>query len=75
MFVIFLNLQAEKLIGEMEAECDQKVAECKEESKQYLARVQEEHATLVCLRKCCKLNMNLSYNHDSYDSHALSRIT
>lgn len=43
-----LNLQVEKITREMEAKCDQKVADCKEESRQYLMHVQEEHASLVC---------------------------
>ena len=54
MFVILLNLQAEKITREMESKCDQKVAECKEESRHYLMRVQEEHASLVCQRKWCR---------------------
>ena len=33
----------------METKNGQKITECKEESKQYLVRVHEEHAALVCL--------------------------
>lgn len=65
MFVIFLNLQAEKVNGEMEAKCEKKIAECKEESQQYLARVQEEHATLVCAESAASLTLNcqtISFN-------------
>ncbi|CAK9154260.1 unnamed protein product [Ilex paraguariensis] len=44
--------KADKVIGEMERKYDQKLAECKEESKQYLVRVQEEHAALLsCLQQ------------------------
>lgn len=50
--VIHLKLQAEKIVGERERECEKKLEECKEESRQYLMRVQEEHATLVCVGVC-----------------------
>ncbi|XP_065848227.1 synaptonemal complex protein 2-like [Euphorbia lathyris] len=39
--------KAEKLVLELESKCDQKLAECKEESGLLLVRVQEEHAALV----------------------------
>ncbi|KAK1373226.1 Synaptonemal complex protein 1 [Heracleum sosnowskyi] len=45
-----INLEKEKAgkaIEEMQAQCDQKLAECKEESKQYLKRIQEEQAGLI----------------------------
>ncbi|GMY20997.1 synaptonemal complex protein, partial [Fagus crenata] len=42
--------KAGKVVGEMERKCDQKLTEIKEESQQYLMRVQEEHAALVCIR-------------------------
>uniref|UniRef100_A0A803NMB9 Synaptonemal complex protein 1 n=1 Tax=Cannabis sativa TaxID=3483 RepID=A0A803NMB9_CANSA len=45
-----INMEKEKvenITGELEAKCDKTVAECKEESRQYLMRVQEEHASLV----------------------------
>lgn len=54
-----INLEKEKAgkaIEEMQAQCDQKLTECKEESKQYLKRIQEEQAGLVCnyvLKKEC----------------------
>ncbi len=53
MILNHLNLQAGKVVGEMERKCDQKLTEIKEESQQYLVRVQEEHAALVCIRKYC----------------------
>lgn len=59
MLIIHSNLQAEKVIGEVEAKCDQKITECKEESRQYLIRVQEEHAALVCIKTYCKINIIL----------------
>ena len=51
MILIHLNLQANKIVSEMERKCDQKITESKEESRQYLMHVQEEHAALVCIRK------------------------
>ena len=51
MILIHLNLQADKVVAEMERKCDQKITESKEESRQYLMHVQEEHAALVCIRK------------------------
>ncbi|KAL7264388.1 hypothetical protein ACSBR1_002357 [Camellia fascicularis] len=38
--------KADKAVQEMESKCDQKLAECKGESRQYLMRIQEEHAAL-----------------------------
>ncbi|OIT08438.1 PREDICTED: synaptonemal complex protein 1-like [Nicotiana attenuata] len=46
-----INLEkekAEKIVGEMERNCELKLLECREESNQNLKRVQEEHAALVC---------------------------
>ena len=40
-------LQADKAVQEMERKCDQKLAEHKEESQQYLMHIQQEHAVLV----------------------------
>ncbi|XP_049387825.1 synaptonemal complex protein 1-like isoform X1 [Solanum stenotomum] len=40
--------KAEKIVGEMEKNCELKLSECREESKQNLKHVQEEHANLVC---------------------------
>ncbi|KAM7482156.1 hypothetical protein LguiB_006739 [Lonicera macranthoides] len=39
--------KANKAIGEIERKCDQKLAECKEDSRQYVISIQEEHATLI----------------------------
>ncbi|KAG5521664.1 hypothetical protein RHGRI_034029 [Rhododendron griersonianum] len=38
--------KADKAVQEMERNCDQKLAELKEESQQYLMHIQEEHAAL-----------------------------
>lgn len=43
----YLIFQVDKVVGEMEQKCDQKVAECREELRQQLLRIQEENATLV----------------------------
>ncbi|KAH7861343.1 hypothetical protein Vadar_024842 [Vaccinium darrowii] len=40
------NRQADKAVQDMERKCDQKLAEHKEESHQYLMRLPEEHAAL-----------------------------
>ncbi|KAG6698958.1 hypothetical protein I3842_08G046100 [Carya illinoinensis] len=39
--------KADKAVEEMERKCDQKLTECKEDSRLYLMHVQEEHAALV----------------------------
>ncbi|KAM7259005.1 hypothetical protein ACFE04_014746 [Oxalis oulophora] len=39
--------KADKIVGEMQKSCDDKLAECKEEARQNLLRIQEEHAALV----------------------------
>ncbi|KAI3985691.1 hypothetical protein MKX01_030605 [Papaver californicum] len=39
--------KVDKLVGEMESQCDRKLSQSKEESRQSLKRVQEEHASLV----------------------------
>ncbi|CDP01053.1 unnamed protein product [Coffea canephora] len=39
--------KADKVIGEMERNCQLKLEEYKEESRQYLLRIQEEHAALI----------------------------
>lgn len=44
-----LNLQMGEVVREMERKCDQKLAECKEESRLYLIKIQEEHIDLVVL--------------------------
>ncbi|XP_022773152.1 synaptonemal complex protein 1-like isoform X5 [Durio zibethinus] len=44
--------KADKVVEEMEQKCDQKVAECKEELRLHLLRIQEENAALVtCLQQ------------------------
>lgn len=57
MYLTCLNSQAGKAIEEMERKCDQKLAECKEESKQYLMRIQEEQAALVCIKQRFSLKL------------------
>ncbi|XP_050377120.1 synaptonemal complex protein 2-like [Argentina anserina] len=47
--------KAENLVREREIECEKKLEECKEESRQHLIRIQEEHAALVS---------NLQHEHD-----------
>lgn len=47
LVLTYFNFQADKVVGEMEQKCDQKVAECKEESRLHLLRIQEENAALV----------------------------
>lgn len=42
-----INFQADKIIKDVEKRCEQKIEECKEESRQHLLRVQEEHAASV----------------------------
>lgn len=53
-----LDLQADKAVQEMERKCDQKLAEHKEESQQYLMHIQEENAALVCIQLQCCLTVN-----------------
>lgn len=45
---ISVNFQADKVIQDKEKEYEQKIEEYKEESRQHLLQVQEEHAALVC---------------------------
>ncbi|KAF6148740.1 hypothetical protein GIB67_019348 [Kingdonia uniflora] len=52
--------KAEKVVGEMERKCDQKLVENKEESRQCLVRVQAEHASLIS---------NLRKDHDKKESN------
>ena len=47
-FLPLCPFQADKVIGEMDRNCQLKLEEYKEESRQYLLRIQEEHAALVC---------------------------
>ncbi|KAK4348956.1 hypothetical protein RND71_031711 [Anisodus tanguticus] len=64
-----INLEkekAEKNVGEMEKNCELKLLECREESKQNLKRVQEEHANLVChiQQEHSKKEMSLVASHN-----------
>ncbi|KAK4352406.1 hypothetical protein RND71_027924 [Anisodus tanguticus] len=65
-FTSFINLQAEKIVGEMEKNCELKLLECREESKQNLKRVLEEHANLVChiQQEHSKKEMSLVASHN-----------
>ena len=45
--LIHLSIQADHVLQEMERNCEQSLAEVKEESRQCLIRIQEEHAALV----------------------------
>ncbi|CAN4092485.1 unnamed protein product [Withania somnifera] len=58
--------KAEKIVEEMERNCESKLLECREESKQNLKRVQEEHANLVCHIQLehSKKEMSLVASHD-----------
>lgn len=42
-----LILQADKVVQEIQRKCDQTLAESKEQSRQQLIHIQEEHASLV----------------------------
>ncbi|KAF3445822.1 hypothetical protein FNV43_RR10999 [Rhamnella rubrinervis] len=57
--------KAQNAIGEMEVNCDQKIALFEEESRQFLVRVQEEHAALVsCLQQeYDRKELNLKADH------------
>ena len=44
------NLQMDEVVREMERKCDQKLAECKEESRLHLTDIQEEHTNLVVIK-------------------------
>jgi len=50
-FLTNFNHQADKAIAAIEGRCDQKLAECKEESRKQLIHIQEEHAKLVSIKK------------------------
>ncbi|XP_030542715.1 synaptonemal complex protein 1-like isoform X2 [Rhodamnia argentea] len=39
--------KVDRVVGQLELECDKKLSDCKEESRQHLISVQEEHAALV----------------------------
>ncbi|XP_009614522.1 synaptonemal complex protein 1 [Nicotiana tabacum] len=64
-----INLEkekAEKIIGEMERNCELKLLEYREESNQNLKHVQEEHAALVChiQQEHSKKEMSLVSSHN-----------
>ena len=50
LFLPTFDFQVDKVVGEMEQKCEQKVAKCKEESRLQLSRIQEENAAIVCPR-------------------------
>ncbi|PHU19818.1 hypothetical protein BC332_10969 [Capsicum chinense] len=58
--------KAEKIIGEMERNCESKLLECRDESKQKLKRLQEENANLVChiQQEHSKKEMSLVASHN-----------
>ena len=58
-----LIFQADKIVQEMERKCDQKVVQCKEESRKQILCVQGEHAALVSTRKYWKLK--IKFNHST----------
>lgn len=58
-----LVFQADKIVLEMERKCDEKLVQCKEESRRQMMCVQGEHAALVCTRKYCKLK--IEFNHST----------
>lgn len=66
LLFIHFNVQADQVVQEMERNCEQKLAELKEESRQCLIRIQEEHATLVCVWKEWSLS---SYDQDIHIWH------
>ncbi|KAL3514142.1 hypothetical protein ACH5RR_026859 [Cinchona calisaya] len=56
--------KTDKITGEMERKCGQKLEECKEESRRYLLRVQEEHAATIG---------NIQQEHDKKELLLLSK--
>lgn len=59
-----LSIQADQVVQEMERNREQKLAEVKEESRQCLIRIQEEHAALVTFER--KFNLS-SYDQDIHN--------
>ena len=53
----FEPLQADKAIAEIEAKCGQKIEECKEEQRQQLMRIEDEHTLLVSIEKVLNLKL------------------
>lgn len=47
---VFSHFQMDKILVEMERKYEEQLAECREESKQNLIHVQEEHAAQVHIR-------------------------
>lgn len=45
------SIQADQVVQEVERNCEQRLEEMKEESRQSLIRIQEEHAALVTFEK------------------------
>jgi len=56
----------DKVIGQMEVECDKKLAACKEESRQQLICVQEEHAAFVNFTANAYFHIDLSSSFLQY---------
>lgn len=50
-----IKFQADKIIQDVEKRCEQKIEELKEESRQHLLQVQEEHAEKVSTQFCLVL--------------------
>ncbi|KAH1206858.1 Synaptonemal complex protein 1 [Glycine max] len=44
--------KADKAIAEIEAKCGQKIEECKEEQRQQLMRIEDEHTLLIKALRC-----------------------
>ncbi|KAG4930637.1 hypothetical protein JHK82_027995 [Glycine max] len=49
--------KADKAIAEIEAKCGQKIEECKEEQRQQLMRIEDEHTLLVSIEKVLNLKL------------------
>ncbi|WOG95304.1 hypothetical protein DCAR_0414616 [Daucus carota subsp. sativus] len=64
--------KASKAIEEMQAQCDQKLAECKEVSEQYSKRIQEEQAGLISRiqQEHDEKETNLIYKHSEQLKYA-----
>ncbi|KAG5032540.1 hypothetical protein JHK85_016522 [Glycine max] len=53
------SAQADKAIAEIEAKCGQKIEECKEEQRQQLMRIEDEHTLLISIEKIKALRCEL----------------
>ncbi|KAH1246969.1 Light-mediated development protein DET1 [Glycine max] len=51
------SAQADKAIAEIEAKCGQKIEECKEEQRQQLMRIEDEHTLLISIEKVLNLKL------------------